>query len=376
MKCKICDSINFKKIFETNLNYSVLKNLSNIIITSCKKCGFCCNNKITQKNCNEYYETTTNYTHNLYSNHNNEIQHDRYSHLEHLFKTNNITKNSSIIDLTSSDGSLIHYLQYLGYNNLTLCDISVENIETKLNLKKHKLNIMNKSDYDNITEKYDFIFFNHTLEHISDFDTFYENVKILMHSDSLLYIEVPDINRISSKKDYFLEISYEHINFFNINSLNNLSSRYGLINISSGILDFNYRSVLEIKATYGVYKLNQSINKEIEYIYDSIVETKLVSYIENSLEHAKQIYEKLDKKLSYSIYGIGLYVLYFLSIYEININNLYDRIKRGSIKNIEIKNTSEINENELFLILNEERYDMLLEDLKINIPNPNIYKIE
>jgi 2-polyprenyl-3-methyl-5-hydroxy-6-metoxy-1,4-benzoquinol methylase len=107
-----------------------------------------------------------------------------------------------------------------------------------MNLKKHKLNIMKKSDYYNIAEKYDFIFFNHTLEHISDFDTFYENVKILMHSDSLLYIEVPDINRISSKKDYFLEITYEHINFFNINSLNNLSLKYDLINISSGILDF------------------------------------------------------------------------------------------------------------------------------------------
>ena len=376
MYCDICNSTDLEQIFEKNLNYTALKNLSNINITSCKTCGFCFNSKISQEDCNEYYETIINYTHNLYLNHNNELQHDRYSHLDDLLKKHNIQKNSSIIDITSSDGSLIYYLQYLGYNNLTLCDISVENIEKEyLNVKKHKLNIMKKSDYNYIKNKYDFIFFNHTLEHIRDFNVFYENIKILMHYDSLLYIEVPDINRISSTSNFFLEITHEHINFFNINLLNNLSLKYGFINTSSGILDFNYRKVLEIKATYGVYKIDKFINKKIKHVYDSTITQKLVLYIRNSLEHSNKIYEKLDKNLNYSIYGIGLYVLYFLSIHDINISNLYDRIKTGSVKNIEIKNISESTQNELFLILNEERYYDLLDDLKRHIPNPNIYKL-
>jgi len=71
MNCKICNSIKLKKIFETNLNYNRLENLQNVNITCCRNCGFCYNSKITQNDSNKYYETTKNYEHNLYLNHNN-----------------------------------------------------------------------------------------------------------------------------------------------------------------------------------------------------------------------------------------------------------------------------------------------------------------
>ena len=73
---------------------------------------------------------------------------------------------------------------------------------------------------------------------------------------------------------------------------------------------------------------------------------------------------------------MGLYVLYFLSIYKININNLYDRSKNGFLHKNEIKNVNECNENELFLILNEERYSMILNNLCKIIPNSNVYTLK
>lgn len=368
--CNICDSDNIETLFDTDLKYDKIKKMAKVNISCCKNCGFCFNNKIMQNHCDEYYENTSNYIHNLYED--TSLKHDRYSHLPLLLEKIKVNKNDPIIDLTSSDGSLIYYLKNLGYNNLTLCDISQENIDKNtMNIKKCKLNIMNKNDYENINGTYKFIFFNHTLEHIVDFNTFFDNVKQIMTPESFIYIEVPDMNRINSDKNDFLDISYEHINFFNTNTLNKLSRKYGFSNIENGLLDFKYRLNLEIKATYGIYKLDNSTNIE-EIIYDNSVKTAMTVYINNCLNHSKNIYEQLDKTKKYALYGVGLYALFFLSIYDIQISNLYDRIKKGFVRNFEIKHIECCNEIETILILNSNYSEMLYNDLKNINPNANI----
>lgn len=367
--CSICDSDNIEVLFETDLKYDQIKKMSKVNISSCKNCGFCFNNKLTQNECDEYYENTTNYTHNLYED--TSLKHDRYSHLQLLLEKLKVHKNDPIIDLTSNDGNLIYYLKNLGYNNLTLCDISQENIDKNTtDIKKYKLNIMNQNDYVNINGTYKVIFFNHTLEHIIDFNKFFDNVKNIMNNESFIYIEVPDMNRINSDKNQFLEITYEHVNFFNTDMLNNLSKKYGFFNIENGIVDFKYRLNLEVKGTYGIYKLDNSVN--LVKSYDESVKNAMITYINNCLNHTKNIYEQLDKTQKYSIYGIGLYALFFLSMHDIQISNLYDRIKKGFVRNFDIKHVGYYNESETILILNPNYYEMLYNDLKNINPNAKI----
>ena len=201
--CKICNNIQLNPIFNVELfKISNIGNLSSINIVSCQNCGFCFNNKITQEDCNDYYENSQNYTHNLYKT--LELNHEKYEHLIELLHNLNIQKTDDIIDLTSSDGSLLYYLKNQGYTNLTYCDISSENLSNTEYANKYKLNIIDRTDYININKKFKVIFFNHTLEHLADINSIFDNIKLLMNSDSFLYIEVPDIDRIKTNLNPFL----------------------------------------------------------------------------------------------------------------------------------------------------------------------------
>ena len=143
--CKICGDCNKKSIFSLDLiTTDFIREMGTLNIVSCSNCGFCCNNIITQEKCNDYYENSSNYTHTLYKE--QSLNHERYGHLKDLLNKFNISKNDPIIDLTSSDCSLLDYLQYLGYNNLTYCDISQENVNSSSYTESFKLNIMDIID--------------------------------------------------------------------------------------------------------------------------------------------------------------------------------------------------------------------------------------
>ena len=73
--CGICNNSNIETLFETNLNCDFIKKLSNINISCCTKCGLCFNNKLSQADCNDYYENTNTYEGQLYNNEN--LQHNR-----------------------------------------------------------------------------------------------------------------------------------------------------------------------------------------------------------------------------------------------------------------------------------------------------------
>lgn len=380
--CRICDNTNLEILFETDLKYDYLKNLSNINISSCINCGFCFNSKITQNDCNNYYENTNMYTDYLFNT--SELQYSRYSHLKNLLINLNINENDEIIDLTSSDGSLLQYLKYLGYNNLTYCDISEKNIEyNKLFYKNSiKINILDINAYKEITKKFKLIFLNHTLEHIADTDILFTNIKLLMDDESLLYIEVPDIDIDKdicingADTNQFIDICYEHINFFNIDSLNNICKKNNFNKIENGYLKINYRLHKDIKSLYGVYKLTKIKNNFTIY-YEDKTKKYLINYIKRCLDYTDIIYNQIDKTKKYSIYGFGVYAMFFLSFYkDIEIVKIYDDIKYGIYNNIQLTNINNYNENENILILNPNYYELLynkLVNLKIKV---NIYELK
>jgi hypothetical protein len=282
----------------------------------------------------------------------------------------NVNITDSIIDLTASDGSLLTYLQHIGYNNITYCDISQTNIDNCEFNNKYKLNLFEKKDYYNINKKYKFIILSHTLEHLSDLQSFFDNIKLLMDDDSLLYIEVPDMNRIKCDKSAFLELSYEHINLFNSTTLNNLCIKNNFINCDYGILEFYYKIYNLTKAFYGVYKLdNTIINKDI--ICDTNTQSNLIKYIYDSKKEFENLYIQIDKTKTYSVVGTGAYSTYFLTIYnDIKINCFYDEVKTGKINDTEVKSFANINEDENILILTPHYYNHIYDKLIKNNINP------
>ena len=196
-----------------------------------------------------------------------------------------------------------------------------------------------------------------------------------MNKDTFLYIEVPDIDRIKTNNNPFLELSYEHINFFNINILNNLCNNHKLTNVSNGILDFTYRLKIIVNALYGIYKLNNKNvddNNKITYTYN--LTNNLLKYIDQSKYEMEFIYNQIDIDKTYSIVGFGLYALYFLSQYtSIKVSNIYDETREGIINNIKIETFTDIKCNDGILILSPSYYNMIYSKLiNNNIDKNNI----
>ena len=74
--------------------------------------------------------------------------------------------------------------------------------------------------------QYDLITLSHTLEHIVDINCFFENICSLVHSNSQLFIEVPNIS--NTKADgFFSFFSFEHVQYFTAFSLEALLNKYG-----------------------------------------------------------------------------------------------------------------------------------------------------
>lgn len=350
IKCRLCYSENteiFYKLDVIDVDYFV--GLDKIILTECKNCGFCFNSAFSQKDCNKYYEESTNYTQTIYKK--DELKHDRFSHLKKIFKKFNVKKTDSIVDLTAYDGDLLNYLEFLGCNNLTFCDICDENIKRAHYSDKYKLNIMNKNDYNNINKKFNFIFLNHTLEHVVDLIVLLENLRSIMDENSLLYIEVPNIDNISLNDNPFFELTYEHVNFFGKKSLNDLFIKNGFECVDNNILTFKYRKNVTIDALYGIYKISKKEKNIIDY--DGTIRLNLMAYINESMNEMQKVYNLIDTNKNYCLYGIGLYGVYFLSIFKLNIIDFYDDTRPGNICGKKIKRYDDIENslNENFLIL-------------------------
>ena len=204
----------------------------------------------------------------------------------------------------------------------------------------------------------------------------FEYIKLLMTDDTFIYIEVPDMDRINVNYNSLLELSYEHVNFFNIHYLNNMCFINNFYNIDNGILDFKYRIHIDIKACYGIYKHNNnnfSKNNDI-----NILKNKLKNYIKESIDVYDSLYKKININLTYSVVGAGLYSLYFLSLYKnIKVNKHYDESKEGIINNIKILKFKHIEPNEKILILSSlYYYEIYNKLLKLGINEKNIVKLD
>ncbi len=365
IKCRLCGDENTEIFYKFDfLENSITNKLNKIYLTECMDCNFCFNSVLTQEDCNYYYSTSTNFTHQLYSD--NNLKHDRYQHLLQLLEKHNISKNDDIIDLTASDGTLLNYLKYYGYNNLSFCDLSDENInKTNFNYS-YNLNLLNKNDFLNINKKYKVIFLLHTLEHIVDLHVVLENIKILMDEDTILYIEVPDMDRISfDALHQHYEVNHEHVNLFTKDTLNNLFILNNYYTIDNGLVNYKYRLNIDVNAFYCIYKYTNQTNtiNNINKTYS--IRNKILEYIDFINNQSLKLYNFIDINKEIAIFGIGYYAIYFLSQYKnIKISELYDEVRYNEqILNKIIKNINEIDNNNIYLILAPVHFNTIKDKL-------------
>ena len=123
-------------------------------------------------------------------------------------------KSAKILDIGCGNGGLIQILKERGYKNVVGLDPSETCVNTMRNkgLEAHHGGLFSKNQLDNI---FDLIILSHVLEHIYDLTNSVRNLKELLNSEGLVYVETPNATKYP---EYYIVPNYyfdtEHINHF------------------------------------------------------------------------------------------------------------------------------------------------------------------
>ena len=128
----------------------------------------------------------------------------------------------NILDIGCNDGS---QLDVFKSNNFKTYGVDPAKNIFKISSKKHNIicDFFNKKVVAKINNKFDFIISQNSFAHNPKPIEFLKNAKKLMHEKSLLIIQTSQADMCRNLE--FDTIYHEHINFFNINSMNKLIQR-------------------------------------------------------------------------------------------------------------------------------------------------------
>ena len=217
--------------------------------------------------------------------------------------------------------------------------------------------------------KFDLVVLSHVIEHILDHQSFFRDLDSALTDESMIYIEVPDLENFDlsddpgmmiDQRDPMLQFNAEHINFFDKQSLWRMMDRLG------------YTTITIDQVTSGVCVL-AGIFKRI---------TSGRNDVNRYLSECKQIYDKIDLKLAIYmdvpvyIWGAGGHTQ--RSLVHTNIKSLKiaafidndDSLSGETLMGRPIINPSEISEQHPIIISSLLYMDEITEQIqKMNLKN-------
>lgn len=227
--CPICGSVEGEVLYSMKFNLvnnAVLPDQFDVVV--CTKCGFVYNDSpATQEDYNRHYSCNSIYESENLKGLGGSIDNNKF---EEIFERISpyLYENISIVDVGCAQGGMLNVLKEKGYLNLNGMDLSDTNLKT---LRKKGINSWNNSicDITNIDHKFDFVILSHILEHVCDLQTAVCNLKKILTDKGYTYIEVPNASKYA---EYYPQAPFhffniEHINHFDLNSLENLFLPYG-----------------------------------------------------------------------------------------------------------------------------------------------------
>ncbi len=181
-----------------------------------------------------------------------------------------------ILDIGAGTGLFVETANENSYN--------ASGIEINMNLVKRAsekgISVANKtlSDEKKSGRNYDLVTNWFILEHVSNPKRFINEVKGLLRKNGKLFISVPNIDSLAtrlleSESNTFL--GYQHINFFNVDSLSNLviNSGFKLLNAETYITQMN--TIKKYFLKLGLTK-NSGLNRFIDTLSSSYIHDNLL----------------------------------------------------------------------------------------------------
>lgn len=381
MKCNLCNNKKIKKVISFG-NKPIVHHLKkfkdenvNTYPFDIAKCNYCGHLQI-YKNINPEV---------LYQNYLTPSAWKNNWHLqlliEKLISIFSLNKNHQILEVGSNDGLFIEQFKKKGYRKIFGVEPSKD---VYLYSKKLGHKVINSFFSKKIVEKkfklkkkFDLIYTRQVLEHIPNLNNFINEISKSLNDKGHLMIEVPDHDMNYENFDYSLW--EEHVNYFNLNSLELLLARNNFRIIHSETTLYSGKAIIVFAEKYFFKKhlkyINKNKQKNLNYQKGLLdFRTNLVNFLKN---FHKNIY----------IYGCGNRSCNFVNLLNISeyINgyiddNKYKQNKYVPGSNLKIYSSKEIDyKNSIILLgVNCENEHKVISKIKykdniFSILPPSIY---
>ena len=226
----------------------------------------------------------------------------------------------NILDIGCNDGS---QLDVFKRNNFKTFGIDPAKNIFKISSKKHKIycDFFNKKIVKKINKKFDLIIFQNSFAHNPNPYNLLLDIKKLMHDKSTLIIQTSQADMCKNKE--FDTVYHEHINFFNINSMYQLTKRAKLTLhdvVKKSIHGTSYLFVIKPRASSK--KIKKLIINE-SYLNYSFYK-KWGNYCSVNIKKIQKKIKDINKKEIIIGYGAAAKANTFLNFSKINLDFVID----------------------------------------------------
>lgn len=287
-------------------------------VVVCEQCGFSfADNLPSQVAFDEYYREMSKYEHQDQGGKQTDFDRHRYSVTARFIERFLPYREARILDIGCATGGLLSELKEKGHENVLGLDPSPVCASIAKELYGVPVLTGPLSDISPDLGSFDFIILCAVLEHLPHLRTALSQIRAVLSSKGMVYVEVPDVTRFSDSCDApFQEFSIEHINFFSPISLSNLLTNCGFAQIS-----IEQTAVEQIpgKITYDIKAVFQKSDcvRQPGAIPDGLSEPSLADYISRSSDVGRHIHvivdSLVDSRRSIIVWGVGTHTQHLLA---------------------------------------------------------------
>ena len=225
-------------------------------------------------------------------------------------------KDTRILDIGCATGRFLWALKGAGYTDLTGSDPSAQCAATAQRLYGLRVITAPLAGLTTNEGLYELVLMTGVLEHLCDLHTALEQVTRLLAPNGRLYIIVPDVAQLEQFKNApFQLFSVEHINFFSVQSLDNLMRRHGLrrVFVAAALSEQSHNTVEPDIAV--AYERDDTMTGA-EIVRDTITESALRDYCARSQQAedavARDIEALVETRQPLLVWGVGTNTLHLL----------------------------------------------------------------
>lgn len=255
--CPICGSVETERAFEKDW----------FKFSKCKKCEMVyLNPRLNDKATYQFYDSEWNRIYNeakFYSQSESTLLDDSIN----LSNLNLIEKyapaKGALLEIGCGRGYFLKLAERRGFD-VSAVELNKENVEkSKENLKAGVVYNSDLYSASFLNESFDVIYMRDVLEHIPNPITFLKECHRVGRRDSLLYIEVPNVDGLIYKiikENHTCVFAFEHPNYWSYSSLKKALDLcgYDILNVQYQSLDFTVKSILS-------YAIESSYTKVFRY---------------------------------------------------------------------------------------------------------------